>query len=256
MVIYFCCKCKCKCKSIMYPKSKNNRQCVGPCFPAGQIVTHPLYLNRTVLAKTNNKPFCPTVAYEKDGTVYNTDECDEVATSEQLKEDYVFTIVEPFIHRSNDEFLKNYYNVHTFDDVLKVIESPTAALTTKLRIMNCSFNTFDFSVTDSVVDFYLNVAKKLWVYGLYDRVADLIVVKDGKIMFGKSEGKNVINAATVKLMIKFIIRKLINQNVIFDLLTNYVTGLDKTNNTITIDHNNKLRLTLIDKLVKKINASI
>jgi len=254
----------------MYPKSKNNRQCVGPCFPAGQIVTHPLYLNRTVLAKTNNKPFCPTVAYEKDGIVYNTDECDikEVATGEQLREDYVFTIVEPLIHRSNEEFLKNYYNVHTFDDVLKVIESPTTALTTKLRIMNCSFNTFDFIVTDSVVDFYLNVAKKLWVYGLYDRVADLIVVKDGKIMFGKNEGKNVSvsDGATVKLMIKFIIRKLINQNVIFDLLTNYVTGLDKTDktdktnntntNTNTIDHNNRLRLTLIDKLVKKINASI
>jgi hypothetical protein len=39
-----------------YPKSKNNYQCIGPCYPGGTVAIHPTRLN---FVSEGPSPFCP-----------------------------------------------------------------------------------------------------------------------------------------------------------------------------------------------------
>mgnify|MGYP000219834794 CR=1 FL=1 len=64
--------------------------------------------------------------------------------------------------------------------------SENDSIYTKLRIMDCALQTFDIIVNDQLVDFYIEVINKLWIYDIYDIMYKYISVSNKNIYFKKN----------------------------------------------------------------------
>ena len=88
-----------------YPKSVNNRQCIGPCYPKGKILIHPYSLTKMTDHYNN---FCPTYKYTDDaGNKLQIDNCD---VSNANPENIKLGMLVPLMSFDCGAFLQIYYN--------------------------------------------------------------------------------------------------------------------------------------------------
>jgi len=148
-----------------YQTSVNNKKCIGPCYPKGTWIIHPVTLQHISSNKFN---FCPTVPWTDDKNhiqvvdecyLPNTDKIDNIYQQQELD------LIVPTIHFSYEFFLKVYYNLDSFEDVTEWVANNknNTTIQTRLRIMECGFKAYGKQISiinEQVVDFYLIVFKE------------------------------------------------------------------------------------------------
>src|SRR5690606_3808512 len=119
-----------------------------------------------------DRPFCPVNEWvDKDPTTgkirsYHIDEC-YVPTHEKdiQQKEIEMNILIPKIDYSCNQFLNIYYNIYSFDDALNWLTESKTVLLTKMRIIECAWETYGSTIElidNRLVDFYIEVIKKKW----------------------------------------------------------------------------------------------
>lgn len=246
-----------------YPISKNNKQCIGPCYEPGTWIIHPITLEYVT---NTNHSFCPVNQWEitdpKSGKKFNrtTDEC-YVPTHEKdiSKKEIEMNILIPKIDFSCIQFLKIYYDIHSFEDSLTWISiNYNIPIFTKLRVMNCSLEAFGSNIDiidDRLVDFYIEVIKKVWIKDIYPYIKNYIFVDNNKIYLKDNKNNELIDDKYVIEKINFFLEKFANKNMIYKFLLKYINKYKHSWNNIE-SHNNELKKYykkyIIDKIIETV----
>lgn len=186
-----------------YPVSKNQFNCIGPCYHPSTWIVHPITLEYTT---DKNNSFCPVHQWEHvdkntgKKTSLSTDICYPPTENEDLSgKEFEINILTPNIDFNDAHFLKIYYNIHSFEDAVEFIDSRKyLPILTKLRIMNCALNAYGDELTviyHRTVNFFIEVVEKLWMNDIYNAVKKYVFINDDKIFFDKphSNELNKIN---------------------------------------------------------------
>ncbi len=119
------------------PKSINNLDCLGPCYPPNTIYYHPIYFTPQIF----NDYTCPTVR-NKDKN-QDIDICKEEDVSNDYKD---FDIFEPIVHIANTPktFLEQIYNINIIQDVTQFLEDSIDELPiySQKRLLECVYETY------------------------------------------------------------------------------------------------------------------
>lgn len=167
-----------------YPKSKNNFQCLGPCYYPGTVVVHPTHLE---IVTNNIKPFCPVDEWEQEDpkTGKNVeliiDQCmnptEKTNTSNRELE---LNILTPYIDFNAEHFLKIYYNIFSFEDSVDWInKNGHVSINTKIRIINASLKIFGESIEifeSTLSDFFIEYLKKKEIREIYLKISKYVGV--------------------------------------------------------------------------------
>lgn len=248
-----------------YPKSKNNYQCVGPCYPPGTMVVHPTQLE---FVTEGPLPFCPIdeIFYEdpKSGetlkkstdTCYNPTEKDNIDKS-QLE----LNILTPQIDFNSEQFLKIYYKIFSFDDAIDWTDNNQhVPLGTKIRIINCAIEAFGKTIELFDVrfcNFFINYVKLKKIKTLYSQIHKNIGIDvntgDIFIVDNKSNKLEIHDKSVERT--NYIIQSFVNKEEIIKFLQKY---FKKKSDQLVFaeDHLNKMANDLIIYITNKINATI
>jgi hypothetical protein len=233
-----------------YIKSNHNMQCLGPCYEAYKWVNHPLTFEPT----SNKEAYCCVNPYNKKSkNLSRIDEC--IFTGVQKTDSSIFSQV-PIIDISCEKFLKIYGEITSFDTSINYIENKKyIPIDTKIRIMNCALSVYGdkLEIIDYiVVDFFIEVIKKKWIYLIFNLINPYLYINDGKISIKKLEyyDENLKNEKY-----NFIIYKFINQDFIRNFLYKYIKYNKNKWNEIH-NHIENIKIFLFDYIEKKIKISI
>lgn len=210
-----------------YPISKNNMQCVGPCYEAGTWIVHPITLD---YVRNQDLPFCPVNVYEEIDHVTKksvsriTDVCYVPTSKKDVSEkELENNIIIPQIPFNCNQFLKLYYDINDKDGIIEyVINHKEDPLQTRLRIMNCYWQEYGYglkTVDTRIVDFYIQVVKKLWIRQLYPIVSKYINVDNNGNITISSNAKN--NKHNKVERINYFIELFVSNNNMYNFLISY-----------------------------------
>ena len=249
-------------KTTKYPKSKNNFQCVGPCYQPETLIVHPLSLEY-VTDKYN--AFCPVKEWDyidEDGKkiTRTTDICYHPTESKDLSgKEFEINILTPNIDFNDEHFLKIFYNIRSFEDAINWIDNKKySPLLTRLRIINCAWNAYgkDVNIIDHrVVDFYIEVIKKKWINDIYKKINKYIHIRDNKVLLGNPRENKLSQKDEIVVRMNFLIDRFINNDEIYKFLIRYLKHR-KENWDEIIDHSINIKNDLIKYIENKINLTI
>jgi hypothetical protein len=151
-----------------FQKSVNDKQCIGPCYPAYTKAIHPI----TLMEYTSDKPFCFTNEwYDKN----NKKQIADICYIPEKKPIYGINSV-PIFEFNCKNFLKLYYNISSFDDAFKYINDnklpergesikSNLPMKTKLRIIECCLKLYlnDKTLNEDLIYFYIDIIKTTWL---------------------------------------------------------------------------------------------
>lgn len=236
-------------------KGLNNQPCLGPCLPKNTITLHPIYL--FPITDKDDNPYCPTLQWTDDkGNRRDHDICEEDKTNKKnpLNAQLLYAI--PNFGFDCGYFLKNYYNINSFEGTLDWLYSENNNLNTKLRVMNCAWEIFgiekdsNININDQLIDFYIEVISKIWIYDIYDIVYNLISVNGKNIYFKKSnDDKKIYKVEKVN----FFLDKFGTKSIIYTILQEFVQ-INKSKWKNIKNYNNELKKYYIDYVVGKIKV--
>lgn len=245
-----------------YPKSKNNYQCVGPCYQPGTMVVHPTQLE---FVTEGPLPFCPIdeIFYEdpKTGetlkkstdTCYNPTEKDNIDKS-QLE----LNILTPHIDFNSEQFLKIYYKIFSFDGAVDWIDNNQhVPIGTKIRILNCAIEAFGKSIELFDVrfcNFFINYIKLKKIKKLYSQIHKYIGVDDNTGDIFIVNNKLELHDKSVE-RINYIIHTFVNKEEITKFLQKYFKK-NADQNISSENHLDKMTNDFIIYIINKINATI
>lgn len=218
-----------------YPKSIHNIQCIGPCYYPGTMIVHPVTLQTLT---DPDEPFCPVNQFEHFDkntgmkTTKSLDICYRPTDNVDLSgKEFEMNMLNPNIEFNNNEFLKIYYNISSFEDAINYIDSKKyLPIATKLRIIDCSLNAFGYELTifdNRVVDFFIDVISQKWMDDIYDKIGKYIKIDGDKISFKNNIKRNVsafhTDSETDKnIKYNFIKSKFITPEEIYKFLSRYL----------------------------------
>lgn len=255
-----------------YPKSKRGLQCIGPCYNPRTVVVHP----HTLQFVTDDKAFCPIAPNEYTDAfgnkqVYITDRCLAPMSDKDVgeKEIEMNTLI-PEMDFNCAQFLKIYYEIGSLEDVFEWIDiNKKSSIFTRLRIFTCGINGHLNQlemIDDRVVDFFIDLTKKIWIKDIYpivapylyvDRETNTIYIKDYYSDDYTRNSEESINSYKVE-KINFFIEKFVSRNRMMAVLNKYF--FNKNNNTVKIkyfdddDVKNEYIGYIMDKIYKVINV--
>nr|QBK89068.1 MAG: uncharacterized protein LCMiAC02_01610 [Mimivirus LCMiAC02] len=243
----------------IYPKGRNGRQCIGPCYKPGEWIIHPITLDYQT---NDHAPFCPTEPWshpmDVDKDVLFIDECKQASENIDRTNKLVeYNIILPQIDFDCKKFLKIYYKIFSFENAIVWINKHKhSALFTKLRILECAWKSYGYNIDvidDSVVNLYIDIIKRYWIKTIYENIGGYVHIKKKQIYFSKHDKKNNNKYKIEK--INFILKKLITKNNVYKFLVRYIKkNMDKWN---TIDNiNNDMLSEFISYLSNKIEDSV
>ena len=211
-----------------YPKSTDNKQCVGPCYYPDTTVVHPITLNYV-----NNKDyaFCPIYIEELDKNgnkiVIETGKCNIPTEKFDISnKNTEYNLLIPHIDLNAEYFLKKYYNIYTFEQMLDWLNNMKyTPIKTRSRVVDSAWVVFGKSLDildQRIVDFYLEIIKRKWIYEIMIELDTYINVdKDNKIYFsGKVSNDNKNKYVTEK--INFLIEKFVTHDDVYKFLLKYL----------------------------------
>ncbi len=233
--------------STRYPRGKNDQQCIGPCYKANKWIIHPITLDYVT---NENVPFCPTNIWGDGDAELKIDECNFV-TGEDDQVALEMNILMPNISFGPEMFLKIYYKIYSFENAIAWIElNKHVPLFTRIRVMDSAWRAYGRSVdviTDAVVQLYIEMIRKNWIRYLYPFIAEYIIVKNGKIAFGKNGGE------THKVeKINFFLKKIVNENLVYKFLVMYVEKFSDEWDQIET-HNENMRAFFAEYVIAKLD---
>lgn len=254
-----------------YPISQHNRQCLGPCYEKGTWIVHPVTLKYIV---DFNNHFCPTNEWEYldpdtgEHDIKYTDACYIPTNNKDISQKEIeMNALLPEIEFDCLKFLKIYYDLHSFEDILNWITlNKQIPILTKLRIMECAWESFgkdlDF-IDDRLVDFYEEIIKKRWIKKIYNRIKKYIFVDRNEKIYLKKEEKypNIIKTYIDKKdrykteKINFIIKTFVTKNNIYKFLSSYIEKYKHKWNDIR-SHSSNLKEYFIEYIINKIHEII
>lgn len=239
---------------VKYQKSKKNLQCLGPCYKKNTVAHHPIYIDEKYAKDFN---FCHTNEYfiDKDNkrTFKLLDECGKAETDEVLSNSINLLI--PIIHFNNGNFLKVYYNIHSFREAVTWVNNKQfAEYNTIRRILDSAWNAYgqdlDY-IDDDIVDLYIKITKKYWTHYLYTILCKYIVIVDNKFKLDGSETKPCKDNGRKIEKINFIVNKFITHNNLHNFLLKYIKS-DTEKWTDVNSHTNTIKIEFISSLEDKI----
>jgi hypothetical protein len=222
-----------------YPKSKNNFQCLAPCYYPGTMVIHPTQLE---FVTEGPLPFCPVDEWKyvdaKSGetrskstdTCYNPTEKDTTSTS-QLD----LNILTPYIDFNSEQFLKIYYKIFSFDDAIDWIDNNKhVPIGTKIRIINCALKAFKSSIElfdMRFCDFFIDFIKSQHMKSLYLKICNNVGIdeKTNEIfLIDKQNNTLGVHDKSIERT-NYIIKTFINKEEITKFLQKYFKQQKKEN---------------------------
>jgi hypothetical protein len=244
-----------------YPKSKHNKQCLGPCYEPGTWVINPITLQYI----TNfNEPFCPTNTWEykdpitKKTTELALDNCYVVThTSDISKEEIEMNILLPKIDFDSIQFLNIYYNIYSFEATLDWLDkNPMSPFNTKLRLIECSWKAYGEKldiIDDRLIVFYQEIIRKRWIRNIYPAVEDYIKVSGNDISVDKSGSSHSVDKKDKIRKINYIVQKYATKDKIYLFLTGYIKDNKKQWDNI-LNHEKRLLKSFIDSTIKQLRS--
>jgi len=205
-----------------YPKSKNNYQCIGPCYHPKSVIIHPINLEW----QTNkDHAFCPIAPFIDGDQEVNIDECMFPTDTNMERRELEMNILTPYIDFNSTHFLKIYYKIFSFEDGLNWIEQNNfVPFGTKTRIVNVCLNAFGKSLElfdNRLVNFFIEYIKKNEIRNIYYAIAPYIgVVKDSITLVDKESNKLDDSEMCIERM-NFMIKKFFDPDDINKFIYRY-----------------------------------
>lgn len=242
-----------------FPKSKNNHQCVGPCYKPNTHTLHPMYLKRL----SSKTAYCPVGAWtetKKDGTKkkHIIDMC-ENPTNETDKKMLEISMLLPYIDFNSNHFLKIYYNIFSFDDALIWINNNNfTPIDTRIRIISNALNAYGkkIEIIDGrFIKFMYDTIKTKYMTTIYKNICPYIGKNKDKIMLINPEDNKLDNDNFKEERTNYIYDAIISKDELFKFVTRYLKR-NQTNWEEITDNLNDLILKLIEYVTNKINLTL
>lgn len=244
-----------------YPKSKNNLQCIGPCYPPGTEIVHPVLLD---IVTNTQHPFCPVNEWEymnpetKKIEMRITDVCYKATTDKISPREIEFNMLVPYIEFDSEQFLKIYYKIYSFEDGIDWIDTKKSApINTKLRILNSLMKTFGSKIDiidQRLVNFFIDVIKLKYMTKIFNAIGSYIVI-DGQDVSLIDPDKNTSDINDRVVRINYIVTTFLDEDTVFKFLSRYFKHRKDSMNRMT-DHIESIIIDFIEYIKNKINMSL
>lgn len=245
-----------------YPKSKNNFQCLGPCYYPGTMVIHPTEID---IVSDTMYPFCPVDRWDSVDPVTKqtknmvTDICFNPTEKESInKNELELNILTPYIDFNSEQFLRIYYNIFTFEDSIDWINrNKHVCVTTKARVINSSLKSFGESIDildNRFSDIFIDYVKAKKIKHIYFNIYNYISVdKKTKEIFLSQNDIPYDDLCTER--INYVIKTFLNKDDITKFLIKHL----KYRKTVWRNINNHLEnmcVELGDYILNKIKMTL
>jgi hypothetical protein len=217
-----------------YPKSKNNFQCLGPCYEKGTFIIHPVTLEYTT---DTLHPFCAVNEWEYTNPETGkkemriNDVCFNPTSKDNISaKELEMNIILPKMDFSCEHFLKIYYDIFSMETAIEWVDSNKhVPYYSVQRIMDCAWKAYglksqEYILDDRIIIYYTNLLKSRWFKEVYEYIASYISVDDGKIFF--SEGDSDMEKMR-EIKENFLIEKLINYATVKKFLLKFINYYSK-----------------------------
>jgi hypothetical protein len=246
-------------KKNKYPISRNNQQCLGPCYYANTKAIHPITLDPI----TYNEDFCPISKLEilnkttGKKEFHFVDTCYKPTDDETSnKKDIEINMLIPYIDFKTEQFLKIYYNIYSFEDGINWIETNKfTPIVTRIRILNSILKSYGNKVDiidNRVTDFFIEVIKSQYIKKILLNLSKYIIINNNIVELGKSNNNIEIDN---NVKINYIIKTFINNEEIHKFIIKYLRyrkdQWENINNYIENMIND-----LIEYIINKINLTL
>lgn len=155
-------------------KSKNNFNCIGPCYPPGIVFYNPLEMTSHI---NNDEPMCPIfpIFYN------NMHKTNDICNKDDINNNYAeFDIFNDFFQIASNHytFLSQIYNINNITDTVHFITNNFDVLPiySQKRLLNSIFEVYYI---------YIEFPKKIFVEKLKNvlkEIYDIKIYKDEKII--------------------------------------------------------------------------
>lgn len=248
-----------------YPRSKNNFQCLGPCYYPGTKITHPITLETVT---DNVDIFCPVnqwIQENSEGRKYGllTDVCNkETMTKSYSKKELEIDMLIPYIDFNSEMFL-TFYNINSFDNGINWInENKYKSLDNRIRILNMcliSYNKQINIIDNKTADIFIEIIKNKYIKKIYKQISKYINIKNDKIYLikpnKKKEEDSILKIDNDIKKMNYIIDNFINNEELSKFLIRYIKQHDKSWNTF-VNHIDDIISNLIIYITKKITTTL
>jgi len=211
-----------------YPKSKNNFQCLGPCYQPHTWIVHPILLD---IVTNELYPFCPVNEW-----VYNdpetgrleermTDICYKPTTGEVPTKEIELNMLLPYIEFNSEQFLKIYYNIFSFEDGIDWLEKKKyTPINTRVRVLNSMIKVFGSKVDiidQRLVNFIIDVIKAKYTRRLYRILHEYIGIKNNDIILVDPSDNTLKQDDDIVARTNYIMTTFVDIDSIFKFLSRY-----------------------------------
>lgn len=240
-------------KTIKYSKSKNNHQCLSPCYHVNSYVIHPI----TLEYHTNKiMPFCAVNSFtilDNNGKehISNFDNCYNPTDTGVTDKTLELNILIPYINFNSEQFLKIYYKIFSFEDAINWLDTNKfVPFRTQIRIVNSALEAFgdknDLFDT-RIVQFFIEYLKKEKMSYIYSKLSKHIGINksNNSIQLVKSNDLSDEYQSTER--INYIIQKFFDVENVSKFMIKYFKNRNKDWSDIH-DH----MLTMCDDIINNI----
>lgn len=228
-------------KSHKYPKSVNGKQCLGPCYKKNTKIIHPTYLNIV----TSKDDFCPVgreeIFINGKKTLIYTDVCNEVKINDsEQNTDNTYNLLFPYVDFNPQLFLKLFYNINTFGEIIEWINDNNTSIDTKERIFNLGVDAFKdnldiIEISDTrIVDFIYELFNKKYFNNIIIPIFQYITVSDKYTKLGYDTKKDTDETIIIKT--NYIKKNILILNNISNFIKSFFNKkiISDVNNTYSI----------------------
>lgn len=212
----------------IYPKSKHNNQCVGPCYFPGTPFIHPITLDEF---KKDDDAICPIVPITKRNKTTNAydiieyDVCSKPDHNKtKIDELMVSNITTPQTYINSEFFVKIFYGIGSLDEMFEYITTNDIPFVTKKRLFDITFSLFGKNLIVSnkeMEQFY----KELLEYNMkffVQYIKPYLTMKDNKIMIKKDNTNNNVHKLKDDKVEKYIKAKLLTDEKRCNILLRFI----------------------------------
>lgn len=159
-----------------YPKSIDNKQCIGPCYHAQTKISHPITLDEKIL-DYNSCPIYPQIVTDKltgNNNIIQFSKCYPPTTTISGYIDEISLIV-PTFEFNSEYFIKVYYKINSLDDMLKWLDkNKNSPYKTKKRVFDNGMIVYgnDLKIVDHRLVYYVNEIMNFNISKIYRHVKD------------------------------------------------------------------------------------
>lgn len=243
-------------ESVEENKKGFKNRCIGPCYPGGMEVLHPITLEYI----TYNEPFCPTAPWRhKLGGIWRHERCNKVTYKPDGPDEVESNFIIPKFVFNPDEFLKIYYRMFSIDDaVLWYNENPDVPYQTIRRIMDCALKVhgidelYTREASDLMVEFTKFMILNYWFDLYFVNLTPHLQIIDEKIIFLKEPDKDNKLDAQQKILIKSNIEKLLTNLFVVKSLKKFVKHYKEEWFSMS-NHTKKLQKSMLASIIHELS---